>query len=205
MAMNDQFMKRFTIYHKITCILLTILVFHLISSIAYARHSMAPSYSYTYIHTTENDDYHIHSPAMNYTGDLRVWDYRLILSASMLVPVWANQNGTLYQSPDYYSHYLGIDFFIGFCRNYSVSDRFSMIPALGWHYNGIFLRGKSNIMDFYSLTSGFGFQFLTKYRKQNPFLNFIFLSIGTDFIDLLYIENKLKRGCTISMGIGHTF
>ena len=76
---------------------------------------------------------------------------------------------------------------------------------MGWHQNGIRLRSKPEYKDFYSLTSGLGFNLMTKYRAQQSPLNYALLSFGMDFKDLLYTENKLKRGYTITMGIGHSF
>lgn len=198
-------MQRNNICQKLSWFHLTAVVLLFMNNIADARHSIAPAYSYTYIHTTEKNSYHLHCPAVNYTGDLKVWDYRLYFSVSLLFPVWAIQDGTYYRSSDYYSTYSGTDLFIGLSKNYSIDDNFCMIPAVGWHQNAIRLRGKSEYMDFYSLTSGFGFRFMTKYRESRSFLNFLLLSIGMDFTDFLHIENKLKRGYTVTVGLGHTF
>lgn len=168
-------------------------------------HRIAPSFNMTYIKTTEGDRYYLYSPAFNYTGDFKTLNFRLYLSFSILFPMWASQNGEKCDMVEFYCSRLGSDLFIGISRDYPVVDELRFIPAIGYHLNGIRLRGKPEYMDFYSLTSGIGINIMTRYRwKQQP-VNFAFLSIAMDFSDMLYTENKLKKGYTIMLGAGYAF
>jgi hypothetical protein len=180
-------------------------IFFLITACSFARHNLAPEYSYTYIQTTRKDAFHLYSPSVNYTGDFKTGAFRVYLGASALLPLWARQDGDDFYNPDYYSHIIGTDLFIGLARDVPVIDRFDLIPVFGWHLSGIRLRGKPQTMDFYSLVTGFGFRLLTRYQGNQDLINYGFLSSSYDFIDLLYQNNRLKRGHTISFGIGHTF
>ena len=170
-----------------------------------ARHSVAPAFSYTHIRTTQGDRYYITSPALNYTGDLKIWNYRLYLSVSAILPVWASQNGANCDIPRYYSSTLGTDIFIGISKNIEILDQFGIVPVLGWHQNGIRFQAKSRYLNFYSLTSGLSVSLFMKFKTTQPLLNFMFCSMAIDFIDQLYTENKLKAGYTVTAGIGHTF
>jgi len=172
---------------------------------AHASQSLAPAYGFTYIKTTDEDRYQIYSPGLHYMRDMRVWNYRLVTSLSVLLPLRGTENGTGYRSGNYYSKYLGTDLFIGFSRDYPVTSGLRVQPALGWHQNGILLRGRAEYMDFYSLTSGLGLNLLTRYGGKDPLFNYAFLCLSYDFFDHLYTDNKLKQGCTLTMGIGHTF
>lgn len=197
--LSSSFLKSLFILNLITILFVPGWIF------SRARHSIAPVISHTIIQTTNDDQVQLTSPAINYTGDIRIWDYRLYFSVSALFPRWANQNGRKCHLSDVYTSAWGTDLFIGISKDYEIVDRFCIVPAVGWHQNGIRLRAKSEYMDFYSLTSGFSLHLFTKYRGKHPILNFMFLAMAMDFMDLLYVENKLKRGYTINFGLGHTF
>jgi len=182
-----------------------ILVFFLTNTLSVASHRVAPAFSMTYIKTTEGDRYNFYSPAINYTGDFKTWNLRLHLSVSILFPWWANQNGDECNMSQYYSSRLGSDLFIGISKNYPIANHLRFIPALGYHLNSIRLRAKPEYMDFYSLSSGLGLNILTRYRWKSDPVNFAFLLIGMDFSDMLYTDNKLKKGYTITIGAGYAF
>lgn len=199
--------KRFQEYKPVGCNIPKILVvlILLLHAPSIASHRIAPSFALTHIKTTNGDRYNFYSPAINYTGDFKTWNFRLYLSISILFPLWANQNGEKCNMSEFYSSRLGGDLFIGISKDYPIADRLRFVPAVGYHLNGIRLRGKSEYMDFYSLTSGLGINLMTRYRwKQNP-MNFAFISFGMDFSDMLYKENKLKTGYTIIIGAGYAF
>ncbi|MBN1780611.1 hypothetical protein JW948_05755 [bacterium] len=172
---------------------------------AQPRNHMAAGACMTLIRTTGDDRFTIYAPSMNYTGDFRIRDYRFVFSSSLLMPFWSGQDHHHYFNPDYYSSCLGVDLFIGFARDYPVVDRFGISPALGFHLNGIRLRGKSTYLDFYSLTYGLGGTLFTRYRGSRNLLNFGYVSANLDMMDLLYINNRLRRGITFKAGIGHSF
>ena len=182
-----------------------ILSFFIIHSHSFARHSIAPLFSFTNIQTTDDDYYHLSSPAMNYTGDFQVRDYRFYIGLSALLPLRASENGKNYNISEYYSNTMGGDVMIGLAKESLVIHRFDLIPVLGWHQNGIRLQGKSEYKNFYSMTSGISLNLLTKYKETDHLLNFAFLSMSMDFIDLLHKENKLSKGYTFNIGVGHTF
>ena len=94
---------------------------------------------------------------------------------------------------------------MGLTRDLPIISRHDVTPVLGWHISGIRLRGKSEFMDFYSLTMGFGLKLMTRYQGSWNYINCAFLSFSYDYIDLLYKNNKLKRGHTISLGFGRSF
>ena len=182
-----------------------ILSFFIIHSHSFARHSIAPLFSFTNIQTTDDDHYHLSSPAKNYTGDFQVRDYRFYISLSTLLPSRASENGKNYDISEFYSNTMGGDVMIGLAKENLIIHRFNLIPVLGWHQNGIRLQGKSQYKNFYSMTSGISLNFLTKYQVTDRLLNFAFLSMSMDFIDLLHKGNKLTKGYTFNIGVGHTF
>ena len=184
---------------------LMVIQFLLSPAVVFSRHSIAPAFSYTYIQTTQRDQYHFTSPALNYTGDLKMWNYRLYLSVSMLFPVWASQNGRSCDIHQYYTSTVGADLFVGISRDFEVFNHFGIEPVLGWHQNGIRLQAKSRYVNFYSMTSGLSFNLFSRFRGRQTLLNFAFLSIAMDFVDQLYTENRLNKGYTLTIGIGHTF
>lgn len=147
----------------------------------------------------------MYSPAVNYTGDSKIGIFRIYFSASILLPLQGRQDGNTIYNPDYYKRLIGSDLFVGLAKDYPVIDRFGLIPALGWHLNGLRLRGNAQIYDFYSLTTGFGLKLLTRHQGNQDLLNYGYFSISFDYIDFLYANNKLKRGHSITFGIGHTF
>lgn len=173
-------------------------------SMGYTRHHFSPAGSITYIKTTEGSRYTLYSPAIQYTGDMKLGKYRCYIGFSVLIPRWANQDGYHYHNPDFYENYLGSDLFIGISKDTSISGGFTFVPAIGWHQNGIRLRGKSQTLDFYSLTSGLGIQLMTHYQGDLKIPNFLFLSYGFDFMDHLYKVNKLDHGYTATLGFGIT-
>jgi len=198
-----RFHKYFLDEHIIPKILILLILLSNTTSIA--SHRVAPSFSLTHIQTTEGDHYNFYSPTINYTADFKIWNFRLYLSLSILFPMWANQNGKKCDLSEFYTSCMGTDIFIGISKDYPIADRLLFVPAVGYHLNGIRLRGKPEYMDFYSLTSGLGINVMTRYRgKHNP-LNIAFISFGIDFSDMLYTENKLKTGYTIIIGVGHAF
>lgn len=171
----------------------------------YAGHTVASAYTCTYIRTTQDDAFYLHAPALNYTGDFKSGGFSIYVSASALLPLWGRQEERNYYHPDYYSHYVGTDLFLGVTRKESGIRLFHLIPVVGWHLNGIRLRGKPSYWDFYSLTTGFGLKFLAEYQGSWNLLNHACLSLSWDTLDLLYQNNKLKRGHTISLEIGRSF
>ncbi len=170
-----------------------------------AGHRFAPAYCGTYIRTTDGDRVRLHSPALHYTGDFGVGGYRCYISASLLMPRWADQNHHSINMPYYYDHYFGEDLFIGLSKQVEIHDGFTFIPAAGWHQNGIRLRGNADTLDFYSLTSGFGLQLMTYYDRSGRLPNYLVISCGWDFVDFLYEKNKLKQGFTLLTGLGYSF
>ena len=172
---------------------------------ALAGNRLAPAYCGTTIRTTKGDRIRLHSPALHYTHDFGVGGYRCYISASLLVPRWADQNDRAVHMPSFYNRYIGEDLFIGISKRVEIKDGFTFIPAAGWHQNGIRLRGNADTLDFYSLTSGFGLQLMTFYNSSGRLPNYLVVSCGWDFIDFLYEKNKLKQGFTLLTGLGYSF
>lgn len=170
-----------------------------------AGHGLAPALSLTRINSTDGDRYALLSPGLNYTADFRISGLHFLISATTVLPIWATQNGKRYTNPRYYNFYMGNDLFVGIARDYDVRDRFRLSPAVGWHQNGILMRGKPRYLDFYSLTSGIGLHVLAVDKRRSLLLNYGFLSLALDFMDFLYEENKLRTGLSLCLGVGHRF
>ena len=186
-----------------TIIRLLPVVFLLVSN-GFAGHHIAAGYSRTWIQTSRDDRFTIHSPALHYTGDISVYQSRIYLSLSFLLPKWASQNGRHVDLGDYYARYFGADLFLGVSRDKELKG-LQLIPAAGWHLNGIRMRGNSRILDFYSLTSGPGIQLRIHYHGQRMVPEYLLFSCGYDIIDHLYTENKLKRGFCLTTALGYSF
>jgi len=185
--------------------LLVLLVCMTFSARIQAGHGLAPALGLSRIHSTDGDRVALLSPGLNYTADFRIRGIHFVLSATTVIPLWATQNGKRYTNPQFYNFYMGTDLFLGISRDYHIQDRFLLSPALGWHQNGILMRGKPRYLDFYSLTSGLGLHVLATDCRQSRILNFLFLSMGLDFLDYLYEENKLRFGLSLCLGVGHRF
>ena len=157
------------------------------------------------INSTDGDRYALFSPGLNYTADFRIWKLHFVISTTTLFPLWATQNGKRFTNPQFYDFYMGTDLFLGIARNYEVRDRYLLSPAVGWHQNGIHMRGKPRYRNFSSLTSGIGLHILATDCRNSWFLNYLFVSLGLDFVDYLYEENKLRTGLSMCLGMGHRF
>ena len=193
------------IYHRFSLLKRIVAGLLCTTAVLQAAHQFSVEYCYTHIKTTDGDQYNIYSPALNYFGDFRILNFRLHVGVSALKPLWASQNGKNYYNYDYYNRVAGCDLFIGLSRNVPIIDHFTVIPAFGWHVNGIRLRAKSRYLDFYSLTSGVGIHVLARRRTQKLIFNTAYVSLNLDFRDLLYTNNRLRHGHTIKIGLGHAF
>jgi hypothetical protein len=182
-----------------------LLIASLFISKAFAGHHLAAGYNRTWIQTTRDDRFTLHSPALHYSGDLSVHQTRIHFSLSFLLPKWASQNGRQFDSADYYTRYFGADLFIGFSKDKQSGPGFKLVPAGGWHINGIRMRGNARILDFYSLTSGPGIQLMMHYRARTMVPEYLLFSCGYDIFDHLYRENKLKRGFCLNVALGYSF
>jgi hypothetical protein len=186
-------------------LLLIVLVCLVLSTQVRAGHGLAPALSLMHIKTTDGDRYALLSPGLNYSPDFRIGKLHFVLSATIVFPLWASQNGKRFTNPDFYNFYMGNDLFLGIARDYDVRSRFRLSPAVGWHQNGILMRGKLRYLDFYSLTSGIGLHVLAIDLKDSRLLNYGFFSLGLDFLDFLYEENRLRIGLSLCLGVGHRF
>ncbi len=169
-----------------------------------AWHSIAPSYIYTHINTTEGDRYNFHSAGFNYTihGKKK---YAFFSSVTVMMPAWASQNGKSFDNRDIYKSVLGGDLLVGIAQVKPTARKIDLTPALGGHLNGIRLRGGELFKDFYSLTAGVGVSIHASSRFSRKLYGLFFTSGSLDFVDLLYEENKLKTGYSLSAGLGLKF
>lgn len=186
-------------------LLLIFLVCLILATRVQAGHGLAPALSLMRINSTDGDRYALLSPGLNYTADFRIRKLHFVFSATPVLPLWATQNGRRYTNPDFYDFFMGTDLFLGVARDYDVQSRFRLSPAVGWHQNGIHMRGKLRYLNFSSLTSGLGLHVLATDRRDSRLLNYLFLSLGFDFLDFLYEENRLRTGISLCLGAGHRF
>ncbi|NQT26977.1 hypothetical protein HQ585_16595 [candidate division KSB1 bacterium] len=186
-------------------LLLIFLVCLILSTQVQAGHGLAPALSLMRINSTDGDRVALLSPGLNYSADFRIKKPHFIISTTIVLPLWATQNGKRYTNPNFYDFYLGTDLFLGIALDYDVQDHFRLSPAVGYHLNGILMRGKPRYLDFYSLTSGIGLHVLATDRRDSRLLNYLFLSLGIDFLDFLYEENRLRTGISLCLGVGHRF
>jgi hypothetical protein len=203
--MRTQCIAAFITPHQLLRIPCLMLMASLFLSKAFAGHHIAAGYSWTWIQTSRDDHFTLHSPALHYTADLSVYQTRIYFSLSFLVPRWASQNGRHIDSADYYTRYFGVDLFVGFSKAKQSGPGFRVVPAGGWHMNGIRMRGNARILDFYSLTSGPGIQLMMHYRGRTIVPEYLLFSCGYDLFDHLYKENKLKRGLCLTAALGYSF
>lgn len=191
--------------HLLNFVLVLLALSHTYTVPVLAGHGLAPALVLTTIKSTDGDSYALYSPALNYTADFEIRNLHFIFSATPLFPLWATQNGNRYTNSDYYDIYMGTDLFFGIARDFYIKARYRLSPAVGWHQNGMFMRGKSRYLNFYSLTSGIGLHALMIDLKESRLLNYLTISAGLDFVDYLYQDNKLRVGFTLCLGVGHRF
>jgi hypothetical protein len=169
-----------------------------------ADHSFFPVYNVTYLKTDEGDAYSIYSPGINYTFNSKK-QFGFFTSLSFLWPLRSSQNGESYKNADYYDRKIGFDLMLGAGGKVPVGERFSFVPSLGAHLNGIRLRGKSAYMDFNHLALGIGTNLQARYAVSKAMDGTIFTSASWDFLDLIHQTNKLRNGLVLTLGLGLTF
>jgi hypothetical protein len=171
---------------------------------AAADHSFSLVYNVTHLTTTEGDVYNFYSPGLNYTYNARC-RFGLFSSLSALFPLISNQNGTNYINWDYYMLMFGFDLMLGAGGKLPLSERFTFVPALGAHLNGIWLKGKALFRDFYNLTTGLGTNLQIRYAMSRCLEGIGFVSGSWDFVDLIHQGNRLKNGLILTVGVGISF
>ncbi len=170
---------------------------------SFSDHGIFPVYNVTHLSTTEGDVYNFHSTGINYTFNSRK-EFGFFSSISILFPSRSSQNGESIKNSDYYDSKLGGDILMGAGMKFKTGEKFTLLPSVGVHLNGIRLRGKELYKDFYNLSFGVGLNLQARYGIGKRLDGTAFASTSWDFVDLIHQENRLQNGFVLTLGLGIT-
>lgn len=166
------------------------------------RHDLALGVHSTTFLSKEGSQYTFHSASLGVL--LSTGDRGPFLSALLLLPLQARQDGQSYATANYYDHRSGGDVLVGAQWRSSLSAAESELGA-GLHATVIYLPGKSGYRDFSALPLGIGATGALRWRTgARQFSRTVdvgaYASVAFDFYDPMR-AGDLAHGFTFRAGV----